>query len=190
MEQVVWKPIPGYEGLYKISEYGDVVSLPRNGTIKSERLLKQQMTKGYKSLKLCKNDIVIRYMIHKLVAKAFLKKKRGSQCINHKDGNKLNNHYTNLEYTTFKENTIHAWKIGLCEKARERIRKYSTGRNGELNGKSIAIVQIDIKTKKVINQFVSATFAATETGINRQTISRCCSGTRKTAGGFMWAHSK
>lgn len=57
------------------------------------------------------------HRVHRIVAGAFLANKDNKPCINHKDGNKLNNHANNLEWVTYSENTKHAYKEGL-EKAR------------------------------------------------------------------------
>ena len=66
-----WREVQGYEGLYEISSIGRVKSLPRNGTIKSERILKLKLTKDkYHEVTLHKNDSPKSIRVHRLVAKA------------------------------------------------------------------------------------------------------------------------
>ena len=185
MEEI-WKDIPGYEGLYKISDSGIVESIRRYGC--SGGIISPQRSRGYPSIKLCKNNIIIRHTIHKLVASAFLEKPDFYECINHIDGNKLNNHYSNLEYTTFKLNSQHAWRTGLCENVRHTISAFQTGRVGVLNGQTKAILQLDLNTGEVIKEHISATFAARDIKGSRQHISQCCTGARKSSNGYRWKH--
>ena len=114
MEEV-WKDIPGYEGIYSISNMGKV----RND--KTNRILKQgQSGKGYLMVQLCKDGKAKSIRIHKLVMNAFQGESKGLQ-INHIDGNKKNNQLSNLEYCSAKENTQHAWNIGLAKHQRSVI---------------------------------------------------------------------
>lgn len=99
--------IPDYEGLYKINEFGDVLSLKFN-KIKANGA----DGCGYKNLSLYKDGKPLYIKVHQLVARVFLGASNGL-CVNHKDGNKKNNHISNLEYVTQKENIHHAWKMGL-----------------------------------------------------------------------------
>lgn len=116
-----WKDIKGYEGLYQISDKGEVkglsrVILSRWGTPKpwKEKTIKTIVDYlGYCRVSLCKNGTVKAHKIHRLVAEAFL---IGKGHINHKDGNKLNNNVSNLEFCTSKENLAHAYTTGLRPK--------------------------------------------------------------------------
>ena len=51
MTSEIWKDVKGYEGFYKVSNYGDIMSLPRNGTTKNSRILKQRTGKGIKDMR-------------------------------------------------------------------------------------------------------------------------------------------
>lgn len=186
METEIWKDIPGYEGLYKVNQFGKVLSLPRRGTAK--KILSVQKSRGYPSLKLCKDDKAIRYTVHKIVCMAFHDKPHGAECINHIDGNKENNYYKNLEYTTFKGNTNHAIEMGLFKPDKEFMRNMSKKRVGVLNHKSRAVIQIDSTTGCHIKTYETSTLASKETGAIRQHISKCCLGLRRTSGGFMWKY--
>lgn len=111
-----WKPIVGFEGYYEVSNYGRVKGLnrykkARNGSTSKtkERIMKQTETKkGYLKCKLSMNNIGTNVVVHRLVAIAFLENKNNKDQINHIDGNKKNNHVSNLEWCTGKENVKHA----------------------------------------------------------------------------------
>lgn len=98
------QPIAGYENRYCVTENGDVYSLRRNIWLKT-RLDKD----GYVVTSFIRQVM----KIHRMVALAFVSNPDNKRDVNHKDGNKLNNHYTNLEWCTPKENNVHAFKMGL-----------------------------------------------------------------------------
>ena len=116
MESEIWKDIPGYEGLYQVSNLGDVKSLDRSveyvkrnhsKTIKGVILKKNMDAYGYYHVGLSKSGKSKTVKIHKLVAVAFL---NHVPCgyklvVNHKDHNPLNNMVDNLEIVTNRENT-------------------------------------------------------------------------------------
>lgn len=68
---------------------------------------------GYKRVALWKNNKYKFHLVHRLVAKALIPNTENKPCVNHKDGNKQNNHVNNLEWVTYSENTIHALEMGL-----------------------------------------------------------------------------
>jgi len=92
---------------YKISELGDVVN--KNGLV----LKKQKHITGYYSVSLSVKGVVKTYLIHRLVAKYYHENKNNKPCVNHKDGNKRNNHYKNIEWVTHAENNQHAYDNNL-----------------------------------------------------------------------------
>lgn len=94
----IWKPISGYENLYKISNLGNVISLRNN------RFLKHHMIKGYLFVQLSKDGKSRNYLVHRLVAGAFIDNPNNLPEINHKDENPLNNVVFNLEWCTHKYN--------------------------------------------------------------------------------------
>jgi hypothetical protein len=111
----IWKDIQGYEGLYQVSNFGNIKSNCRgNGKFKNERILKLVKTKkGYISVRLLKNKIEKTYLVHRLVGLAFIDNLENKPCINHINGVKTDNNLLNLEWVTYRENNIHAFKTGL-----------------------------------------------------------------------------
>lgn len=136
-----WKDIKGYEGLYEVSNYGNVRSLDRtikrgqgHMTIKGCILIPfYEEKKGYYQVALAKDGKVKKYRIHRLVAVAFLKNPYNYTDVNHKDEVKTNNNVDNLEWCTRKYNNNYGTKP-------ERIRKSmignTNGRKRSLEGKT------------------------------------------------------
>lgn len=104
----MWEDIPNYEGHYQISSTGKIYS------IKTNRLISQNhYREGYKMTILSKNNISKQFSVHRLVAEVFVPNPFNKPIVNHKDGNKSNNYWLNLEYVTSSENTYHAIRTGL-----------------------------------------------------------------------------
>jgi hypothetical protein len=78
------------------------------------RILKPDMATGYARVSLHLNGRPRKQLVHQLVADAFVPGYSPGKVVNHIDGDPTNNSPQNLEWVTYKENTIHAWKIGLC----------------------------------------------------------------------------
>lgn len=121
---IEWKDITDYEGVYQISTDGQVKSLARitisqsnkGKYTKKDRILIPEITSkglGYYRVLLCKNSIITKFLIHRLVAKAFIPNPENKPQVNHRDGNKLNNNVENLEWVTASENVQHAFDTGL-----------------------------------------------------------------------------
>ena len=106
-DQEEWRWIPGYEGMYMVSSIGNVRSHKR----KKWKIMIPTLTKGYKTvpLQIGPKDFK-RWYVHRLVCLAFIPNKNKKPSINHKDSNRLNNHISNLEWVTPKENTAHMIK--------------------------------------------------------------------------------
>lgn len=107
-----WKDIEGYEGDYQVSNFGRVKSFKRdfNG-----KILKVRKNNGYGMVDLRNKELKKHFLlVHRLVAKYFLNNIEGKDYVNHKDGNKLNNHVKNLEWCTHSDNMKHAYKNKLC----------------------------------------------------------------------------
>lgn len=115
----IWKWITNYEELYQISNFGRVKSF--NGLWVEAKILKPVLHKnGYLYCSLRKNGKLKIYSIHRLVAKAFITNPKNLPEINHIDGNKLNNHFENLEWCTSKKNIEHSIENDLRKFGEER----------------------------------------------------------------------
>jgi len=121
MEEEIWKDIVGYEGFYQVSNYGRFRSLDRliNGRWHPYPILGCNIkpvikTTGYSQVGLQKNGKQKVVLAHILVAKHFILNPFNKKCVNHIDCNKTNNHFSNLEWVTYKENSMHMVKMGRC----------------------------------------------------------------------------
>lgn len=155
----VWKDIEEYEGLYQVSNYGNVKSLNYNHT-KKEKILKidNSSNKGYSCVRLCKDKIITKKTIHRLVAKAFVSNPENKPQVNHIDGNKLNNYANNLEWVTNGENEKHAYNYNLKHK-----------HFGKNNGRAKSIVQYDLQGN-FVREYETIIQAQRETGLGQTTI--------------------
>lgn len=113
-----WRPVPGYEGLYEVSDKGRIKRLPRvtpKGSNLGIRILSASDLKGYLSVKLADIDMKNKSMlVHRLVAIAFVPgRSEEYNIVNHLDGDKQNNAPSNLEWTDASGNSLHAWATGL-----------------------------------------------------------------------------
>ncbi|MBO0479613.1 NUMOD4 motif-containing HNH endonuclease [Vagococcus fluvialis] len=118
----IWKDVLGYEGLYEVSSLGRIRSSKdktthseRHGARKwQQRIFKQKTDKnGYKRVTLYKNKSPKDFLVHRLVAIAFIPQIEGKELINHIDCNPSNNYASNLEWCNHSENLKHAYENRL-----------------------------------------------------------------------------
>ena len=168
-----WKDIIGFEGLYQISNFGNVKSLPRElispyGTsyYTKERILKPRKNKytGYSSV--CLGSDKKNFYIHRLVAIHFISNPDNLSDVNHKDEDKTNNKVGNLEWCSRKYN---------CNYGNRN--KKITGKKGK-----------KIRCIETGEEFNSIQEASEKCNIARPGINNCCMGKAKTAGGFRWEY--
>lgn len=183
----IWKDIAGYEGLYQISNLGNVKSLARykqnhNKLQKvEERILKPNITnKGYYYVMLNKNGKQKHKMIHILIAQAFIPNPNNYPIVNHKDGNKLNINIRNLEWSSYSHNNKEAYRLGL------RIAP-TTNKLGYDNWKSKPIYQYDLDGN-FIREWACSLEVKRQLNINPSNITSCCRGERNKAGGYIWKY--
>lgn len=108
---VIWKDVEGFEGLYKVSNDGVLISTHRHGA--KGRVIKPQKTKGgAEEYSLSENGKVCRIYAHRLLAKCFIPNPENKPQVSHIDGNPTNNSLDNLEWVTPKENIQNVIKDG------------------------------------------------------------------------------
>jgi len=189
MEEI-WKDIEEYEGIYQISSHGRVKSLKRivvgpshiGGEIKIKgRIRKNHLRKdSYMGISLNKEGHCNSFLIHRLVANAFILNSENKPDINHKNGVKTDNRVENLEWCTSTENLKHAYRIGL-----KKANKNLLGKYGATHPTSKDIIQYDL-SGNLIAKYGSAHEASRITKINRGSICQCARGEYLTAGGYIW----
>ncbi len=147
--------VKGYDNLYCINPFGDIISpsyVDKRGAFRKTRQIIPTITKkGYLRVHLNKNGKQVKRYVHRLVGKVFVPNKDSKPQINHIDGNKLNNHASNLEWATNQENIIHSYKTGL------RVGTDATGEKNtmaKLTEKDVVEIRNSDKTvKKLSDRF-------------------------------------
>ncbi len=99
----IWKDVPLFEGLYKVSNTGKVISYKKSN--KGILIGVKPDKDGYHRIQLRKNNIIYMTSTHRLVAQLYIPNHVNKPCVNHKDYNKSNNHVNNLEWVTDQENS-------------------------------------------------------------------------------------
>lgn len=160
----IWKPIKEYENLYLVSNLGNVKSLHNN----KEKLLKPIKQGEYIGVALNNSGKRKSFLIHRLVLQTFSGYKDGC-IVNHKDGNKKNNHLDNLEWCSFSENVVHAIENNLLVPKKFRVSQFTL--NGEL-----------------LSVFNSIKEASEFTKINCSNISLICKN-KKKPDKFIWKYT-
>ena len=183
MENEIWKDIPDYEGLYQVSNYGNVRRLKKwvgNQHINQyidcapKQINAYTDSKGYKRVCLTFHNRSKHIRVHRLVAQAFIDNPNNLPEVNHKDENKFNNNVNNLEWCTHRYNNLYGTRV-------QRIRESNI-----LSGKHRkSVVQCDMDGN-IIKVWDSVTQVSETLKICISHISNCCHNKRKSAGGFMW----
>lgn len=112
LETEEWRDVPGYEGLYQVSNFGRVMRLANTPKCVRERILSPAIRGRYASVSLCINGKPRGIDVHRLVMWAFVGR-QGNRHVNHRNGIKTDNRLANLEYCTASENAQHAYNAGL-----------------------------------------------------------------------------
>lgn len=172
-----WRDVLGYEGIYKISNLGNIKSIERistNGKRLKEKFLYTHLINGYRVVSLYKCGKQKNCKIHRLVAEAFLPNPNKKPCVDHIDTNKENNTVENLRWVTYQENTDNPISSKLQK-------------NAVSNTGCVMVAQYD-KNNNLINIFPSASVAQKITGTHYTNICNCCRGRRPFANGFIWKY--
>ena len=163
--QEIWKDVVGFEGSYKVSNFGNVKSL------RNKKILIPSINRGYKRITLCKNGKRENKVIHRIVAEAFLDNPKNFLCVNHKDENKLNNCVENLEWCDIKYNT----NYGTC------IERRSKNNQKPVN-------QYDLNMN-FIKRYESIKEASNGNYSLYTHIGECCKGKHFSVGGYIWRYA-
>lgn len=203
-----WKDIEGYEGLYQISDYGRVKSLPKTVSFKNNfgefqyetkiKILTPIVnTKGYYVVSLVKNKHKKQFRVHQMVANHFIADKNNFKytdfddtnnidfdklVINHEDGQKRNNHYSNLVWCTTSYNLREAFRLSLKKPSKSML-----GKTGAACPNSIPVNQYT-SDGIFMKRWDSARDAMRYYGRKSNEIYKCCKGTKKLEWGYKWRY--
>ena len=212
MEEIeIWKSLDflGYPD-YMVSNIGRVKTLDKyvnssygSKQLRKERILKLDKTKfGYLRINLQQNGKGRKFYVHRLIASAFLKNNNNLPYINHKDENKENNHVSNLEWVTQKENINYGTRNKRASEkmkgennpmfgkhhTEETKQKISEAKKGKpLYNIHVPILQYTLDGE-FIREWESATTASKELGINQGNICSCCKNKLKSCSSYIWKY--
>lgn len=185
MEQEQFKWIKGFEGIYKVSNFGRIISVDRkdrfNRQVGGE--LKQAKAKGYFFVGLYKNGKGVQRYVHRLVAEAFIPNPENKPCVDHIDTNKENNHVSNLRWVTYKENMNNPL-------TREWVADHPQDPNkkrGINNPYSIRVAMYDMDMNFICT-FDSLSAAGRGIGVTDGSIHKVCVGERSHCGGWIFRY--
>lgn len=151
-----WRSVVGYEGIYEVSDLGRIKSLEKtfwsvknnSFSVNKSFIRKQSFTKKlYLRLGLMLNFKQNPFLVHRLVAIAFIPNPENKPEINHKNGIKTHNFKMNLEWNTTKENVIHSFETGLSKRAKGEDNKSSK----LSHQKAFEIRKSNLKNKELAN---------------------------------------
>ena len=181
-QKEIWKDIKGYEGLYMVSNLGNVYSHLSN------KKMKPGNDRGYLKVNLSKDKKVKQFTVHRLVALAFLPNKNNYPCVNHKDENPSNNNVNNLEWCTYEYNNNYG---SIKERISKTLKGKNAGEKHHMYGKhhtpeskskmsnKLSKPVICVTTGEIFN---SSKEASIKTKITCSNINDCCRNKRQSAG--------
>ena len=159
-----------YEGLYKVSNLGRILSLNYKNTGKPGLMTPFDNGYGYLQVELCKNKETKHCFVHRLVGEAFLPNPDNLPEINHIDEDKTNNRVDNLEWKNHRDNLNHGTH-------NERMAKT----------KSKPVLQLTL-TGELIREWES-TNECGRNGFNQGAVAACCRGEKPQYKGFLWMYA-
>lgn len=169
----IWKDVPGFEGLYQVSNTGKVKSFRKSSKYGSqpEYMLNPTINNtGYAQVTLYDNTKRSKFSVHRLVAQLFIPNPDNLPQINHKDENKLNNHVDNLEWCTASYNNA-----------------YGTAKIRAIDARSLPVEQLTYDGK-VIAVYRSAEIASEIVGVSKNAINHAISN-HSQSNGYFWQRS-
>jgi len=163
MIECSWDDIKGYEEMYGITTLGDVISLDRYYSKGNRRLSPIQRPDGYLQVGLTKDKKYKSYLIHRLVAEAFIPNPDNLPEVNHKDEDKTNNHVDNLEWcdSSYNMNYSNSKKVYQYTKEGELVKEWDSLRS------------------------------VSDAGFTSSTVSNCCNGNKgiKSHKDYIWSYN-
>ena len=165
---VLWKSIPGYEGIYEISN---------TGLVRGRKGIRKILVSwdGYQYVKLCNRGREKKFKVHRLVAMAFIPNPNGLPEINHKNEVKTDNRVENLEWCSRKYNNNHGTRNQRAGESIRRAKQFRVYRYG--------------KDGKYIDSYESAKVAGEIFNCSPSWIAAVARGKGKMAGGYIWKYS-
>jgi len=158
MDDEIYSIVNGFNN-YAVSNFGNVIN------IKSQKMLRQQIKNNYFSVALSSNNIRKSFLVHRLLANAFMDNFDNKKTVNHIDKNKINNNVNNLEFATQKEQNEH---------------NYATEENKRTTNKAKPVLRLDKDTTETLEKYRSLTDASVWLFHNSDatSIESCISGIR------------
>lgn len=184
-----WVDIRGYEGLYMVSSYGRIYSVPRRHT--NGGIIKPSYSgSGYLQTHLCKNGVTKTFQVHRIVAEHFLDNQLQLPEVNHKDENKSNNCVWNLEFCTRDYNQNYGTAIQRAalshDYSKSSIKSAMHRDYKEVARKQArALIQYS-EDGTIVKRWDSLREAARELGYSCGWLSSACNGVSKKAYGYFW----
>lgn len=175
MRQIIIKEVIGYEGHYFFDKKLNIVS-HKTGHVKTPTLSNCK----YLVMDLYKNGKRKTELVHRLIALTFIENKTNASDVNHKDGNRLNNELSNLEWVSRSENLKHSYRV-LGRKC------WMKGMTGAKNSKSKKIKCL--KNGELFKEYDSIMDAQRDLKIKNNGIVNALKGRAKSAGGYTFKYS-
>ena len=170
----LWKDIPGYEGLYQVSNLGRIRSL-YNYKRDGDNILKPRIKRGYYTVGLRKDGVRKWHLLHRLVAGAFILNPDNKPQVNHKDENKLNNCADNLEWCTASYNNNYGTRQERVSKSNKTCRP---------------VLKFDLDGN-LIERYHSMSEAARQNGVkSTSSIMDCCKGNITKVKGYVYKYEE
>ena len=192
-----WRDIPHYEGLYQVSNLGQIRSIDRfvRRGIGTTKMLKGIILNplfqrnGYMFVILSKNGKTKRMAIHRAVALAFIPNPDNKSEVNHINEDKRDNRVSNLEWITIHDNRCYGTRIerGIANRDQTGKKNGMFGRKGAMNPQSRKILQYDL-SGNFIREYENIRIAAEMTNSNPSSISRVAKGYIKQTNSFIWRY--
>lgn len=179
----IWKDIEGYEGCYQVSNLGRVRSSDRyvkagygSESSVEGKILTPNIKKGYESVGLCIDGSRKWFLVHRLVAMAFILNPNNYPVVHHIDEVKDNNKVENLEWCSYQYNNTYGNRLkGWGHKVRKKLSK--------------SVIQYTMDGV-FVKKWHSMIDAQREDGFNQGCISNCCRGVANSHKGYIWKYEE